>query len=56
MKWLTAALRVPLVRRALIAGSGVLVGLATEQVARLAVLPPEAVAALRALSHALSGS
>lgn len=42
---------VPLVRRTLALLLGLLLGLAVEQVARLGVLPPEVVQALR---HALS--
>lgn len=42
---------VPAVRRTLALLVGLLLGLAVEQVARLGVLPPEVVAALR---HALS--
>lgn len=58
MKWHTvpAGLNTPVVRRLLFAAAGLLVGLATEQVAQLDVLPPEVVAALRMLAGALSGS
>lgn len=55
MKWLTVV-QAPGVRRALFAVAGVLLGLVTEQVADLDVLPPQAVAALRLLGAALSGS
>ena len=48
--WLTLV-SVPLVRRTLALLLGLLLGLAVEQVARLGVLPPEVVQALR---HALS--
>lgn len=51
-KWLTA----PAVRRVGLLVGGLLLGLVTEQVASLDVLPPEAVAALRMLAAALSGS
>lgn len=44
------------VRRVGLLLAGLLLGVATEQVARLDVLPPEAVLALRALAAALSGS
>lgn len=54
-KWLTV-LAAPAVRRVLWLGAGLVLGLATEQVASLDVLPPEAVAALRLLAAALSGS
>lgn len=49
--WLTLV-RLPLVKRALAVFLGLALGLAVEQVARLGVLPPEVVSALR---HALSG-
>lgn len=53
MKW--HDIPAPVRRVALLLG-GLLLGLATEQVAQLDVLPPEAVAALRLLATALSGS
>lgn len=57
-KWHTvlAGLNQPAVRRAAFAVLGVLLGLVTEQVADLDVLPPQAVVALRMLGAALSGS
>lgn len=50
--WLTLV-RLPLVKRALAVLLGLLLGLAVEQVARLGVLPPEAVAQLRHVLSAL---
>lgn len=44
---------VPLVRRTLAVLLGLVLGLAVEQVARLGVLPPEVVQALRAALSAL---
>lgn len=55
-EWLIRAVNRPAVRRAAIAVGGLLVGLATEQVANLDVLPAQAVVALRMLAAALSGS
>lgn len=51
IKWLMH----PGVRRAALLVAGLLLGLATEQVASLDVLPPHVVVALRALAAALSG-
>lgn len=54
--WLTNALALPGVRRGIVLALGVVLGLVTEQVASLDVLPPAAEQALRALVLALSGS
>lgn len=52
-KWHTLAAH-PVVKRTAPLLVGLLLGLVVEQVARLGVLPPEAVGVLRQAAHALS--